>query len=106
MQRKRRKKKRFGVFLLLLVVCIGIGIMLSLIHILLDIMLPDIDGFRLCQKIREKFYFPIIMVLQRREFVMRRSLYFRSILFEIFGQILMYQFQLFYFLLKRNILSI
>ena len=30
---------------------------------------------------------------------MRRSLYFRSILFEIFGQILMYQFQLFYFCL-------
>ena len=25
MQRKRRKKKRFGVFLFLLVVCIGIG---------------------------------------------------------------------------------
>ena len=37
---------------------------------------------------------------------MRRSLYFRSILFEIFGQVLMYQFQLFYFLLKRNVLSI
>lgn len=36
---------------------------------------------------------------------MRRSLYFRSILFEIFGQVLMYQFQLFYFLLKRNVLS-
>jgi hypothetical protein len=34
------------------------------------------------------------MVLQRRKFVMRRSLYFRSILFEIFGQVLMYQFQL------------
>ena len=46
------------------------------------------------------------MVLQRRKFVMRRSLYFRSILFEIFGQVLMYQFQLFYFLLKRNVLSI
>ena len=27
MQRKTRKKKRFGVFLFLLVVCIGIGIM-------------------------------------------------------------------------------
>lgn len=36
---------------------------------------------------------------------MRRSLYFRSILFEIFGQVLMYQFQLFYFLLKGNVLS-
>ena len=29
---------------------------------ILDIMLPDIDGFRICQKIREKFYFPIIML--------------------------------------------
>ena len=29
---------------------------------ILDIMLPDIDGFRLCQKIREKFYFPIIIL--------------------------------------------
>ena len=29
MQRKRRKKKRFGVFLFLLVVCIGKGIMFS-----------------------------------------------------------------------------
>ena len=50
--------------------------------------------------------YALIMVLQRRKFVMRRSLYFRSILFEIFGQVLMYQFQLFYFLLKRNVLSI
>ena len=25
---------------------------------ILDIMLPDIDGFRICQIIREKFYFP------------------------------------------------
>lgn len=25
-------------------------------------MLPDIDGFRICQKIREKFYFPVIML--------------------------------------------
>lgn len=29
---------------------------------ILDVMLPDIDGFRICQKIREKFYFPIIML--------------------------------------------
>ena len=28
----------------------------------IDVMLPDIDGFRLCQKIREQFYFPIIML--------------------------------------------
>ena len=36
---------------------------------------------------------------------MRRSLYFRSILFEIFGQVLMYQFQLFCFLLKGNVFT-
>ena len=35
--------------------------------VLLDIMLPDIDGFRLCQKIREKFYFPIIMLTAKIE---------------------------------------
>jgi len=29
---------------------------------ILDVMLPDIDGFHLCQKIRENFYFPIIML--------------------------------------------
>jgi len=29
---------------------------------LLDIMLPDMDGFTLCQKIREKHLFPIIML--------------------------------------------
>lgn len=32
---------------------------------ILDIMLPDIDGFHICQKIREKFYFPIIMLTAR-----------------------------------------
>lgn len=29
---------------------------------LLDVMLPDIDGFTLCKKIREKHLFPIIML--------------------------------------------
>lgn len=29
---------------------------------ILDVMIPDIDGFRICQKIREKFYFPVIML--------------------------------------------
>ena len=29
---------------------------------LLDVMLPDIDGFHICQKIRESYYFPVIML--------------------------------------------
>lgn len=29
---------------------------------ILDVMLPDADGFQICRKIREKFYFPIIML--------------------------------------------
>ena len=29
---------------------------------ILAVMLPDIDGLRICQKIREKFYFPVIML--------------------------------------------
>ena len=29
---------------------------------ILDVMLPDIDGFRICQKIRENYYFPVIML--------------------------------------------
>ena len=35
--------------------------------LLLDIMLPDCDGFTLCRKIREKYYFPIIMLTARIE---------------------------------------
>ena len=34
---------------------------------LLDVMLPDIDGFHLCQTIREKYYFPIIMLTAKVE---------------------------------------
>ena len=34
---------------------------------ILDVMLPDIDGFRICQKIREKFYFPVIMLTAKIE---------------------------------------
>ena len=34
---------------------------------ILDVMLPDIDGFSLCRKIREKFYFPIIMLTAKVE---------------------------------------
>ena len=29
---------------------------------ILDVMLPDMDGFTLCQKIRERYLFPIIML--------------------------------------------
>lgn len=29
---------------------------------LLDVMLPDLDGFSLCQQIREQWFFPIIML--------------------------------------------
>lgn len=38
------------------------------IHLaILDVMLPDIDGFSLCRKIREHFYFPIIMLTAKAE---------------------------------------
>jgi two-component system, OmpR family, response regulator VanR len=33
----------------------------------LDVMLPDIDGFRICQKIRENYYFPVIMLTAKVE---------------------------------------
>lgn len=34
---------------------------------ILDIMLPDIDGIRLCRKIREQYFFPIIMLTAKIE---------------------------------------
>lgn len=34
---------------------------------ILDVMLPDIDGFHICQKIRERFYYPIIMLTAKVE---------------------------------------
>ena len=34
---------------------------------ILDVMLPDIDGFHLCRKIRETHYFPIIMLTAKVE---------------------------------------
>ncbi len=34
---------------------------------ILDIMLPDIDGFTLCRKIREKHNFPVIMLTAKEE---------------------------------------
>lgn len=34
---------------------------------ILDVMLPDMDGFTMCQKIRQKFFFPIIMLTAKVE---------------------------------------
>ncbi|KGK90153.1 VanR-ABDEGLN family response regulator transcription factor [Clostridium sp. HMP27] len=34
---------------------------------ILDVMLPDIDGFTLCQKIRKKHNFPVIMLTAKEE---------------------------------------
>ncbi|MEG1313780.1 MAG: response regulator transcription factor, partial [Bacilli bacterium] len=34
---------------------------------ILDVMLPDIDGFTICQKIREKYFFPVIMLTAKSE---------------------------------------
>jgi two-component system response regulator VanR len=34
---------------------------------ILDVMLPDIDGFTLCQKIRESHNFPVIMLTAKEE---------------------------------------
>ncbi|MBD5465457.1 MAG: VanR-ABDEGLN family response regulator transcription factor [Lachnospiraceae bacterium] len=34
---------------------------------ILDVMLPDMDGFRICQKIRENHFFPIIMLTAKVE---------------------------------------
>ena len=34
---------------------------------LLDVMLPDIDGFRVLRKIREKYRFPVIMLTAKTE---------------------------------------
>lgn len=34
---------------------------------ILDVMLPDMDGFTLCQRIRERHLFPIIMLTARME---------------------------------------
>ena len=33
----------------------------------LDVMLPDIDGFKICQKIRENYYYPVVMLTAKVE---------------------------------------
>lgn len=34
---------------------------------ILDVMLPDIDGFKICQKIRESYFYPVIMLTAKVE---------------------------------------
>ena len=34
---------------------------------ILDVMLPDIDGFKICQRIREKHRYPVIMLTAKNE---------------------------------------
>lgn len=34
---------------------------------ILDVMLPDIEGFQICQKIREKYFYPVIMLTAKVE---------------------------------------
>ena len=34
---------------------------------ILDVMLPDIDGFQILKKIREKYTFPVIMLTAKTE---------------------------------------
>lgn len=34
---------------------------------ILDVMLPDIDGFSICKKIRERYTFPVIMLTAKEE---------------------------------------
>ncbi|WP_058302899.1 VanR-ABDEGLN family response regulator transcription factor [Gorillibacterium timonense] len=34
---------------------------------ILDVMLPDIDGFSICQRIREEHHFPVIMLTAKEE---------------------------------------
>ena len=34
---------------------------------ILDVMLPDVNGFRICQKIREQYFYPIIMLTAKVE---------------------------------------
>mgnify|MGYP000798039651 CR=1 FL=1 len=46
---------------------IGAGDVWNIDIVILDVMLPDGDGFSLCRQIRQKFYFPIIMLTAKVE---------------------------------------
>ena len=35
--------------------------------VILDVMLPDTDGFSVCRRLREKYFFPIIMLTAKNE---------------------------------------
>lgn len=35
--------------------------------VILDVMMPEMDGFTLCQKIRERHFFPIIMLTAKTD---------------------------------------
>ena len=35
----------------------------------LDVMLPDIDGFQICRKIREQYNFPVIMLTAKVDYI-------------------------------------
>ena len=47
--------------------------------ILLDIMLPKMDGFEVCQHIREFSSVPIVMLTAKGAGVRRRRLYYKAV---------------------------
>ena len=50
---------------------------------ILDVMLPDIDGFTILRKIREKYTFPVIMLTAKTEYRDKQSLPLTPTEFEI-----------------------
>ena len=42
---------------------------------ILDIMLPDVDGFQILKQIREKYTFPVIMLTAKTEYMDTVSLH-------------------------------
>ena len=41
--------------------------------LILDLMLPEVDGFEICREVREKKDIPIIMFLQRRMILIKSA---------------------------------